>query len=127
MPSWDHEDLKGGGFKIDRDAPVPLRLRAQGRTTAMIETAREIVSRGHKVMIIGHNEAYARELISKVGSLAEHAGIDRLRNRLLGRSDVVPMIDHYALDRLLDRLALLEDENGKLKAKLTRIGAIVND
>lgn len=128
MPSWDHEDLKGcESAKVDRDAPKqPNPHRPKGLTTAMLDAAAVIVCRGHHVMLIGHNEAHAKDLASKIGSTVEHTGIEQLRLKLMGRRDVVPMIDHFALDILLSRMAALEDENFQLKTRLTRIGAIAN-
>lgn len=71
--------------------------RGTGRTTAIVQAAKDAVERGVRVLIVGHNYEQARRIAEQVGPRTECVGMDLVGERMRG-SDFVPFVDHNAVE-----------------------------
>jgi hypothetical protein len=85
--------------------------RGTGRTTKMIEAAKTVAASGQRLLIVGHDMRYARDLAAQVGSDVGFSSPENAAIHLRG-SDRVVLIDHYAVDRWA---AMLDEQRSAAK------------
>lgn len=89
-------------------------LRATGRTTRMIEKAKELENEGYAVYVLTATHAHAGDLLKrlpkntsiKVENSASVGGLDRLDWGRMLMPGMHPncrvLVDHYAIERYID-------------------------
>jgi molybdopterin-guanine dinucleotide biosynthesis protein len=71
--------------------------RGTGRTTAIIQAAKDAAERGARVLIVGHTYEQAKRIAEQVGPRTECVGNDSVGVRLRG-TNFVPFVDHHAVE-----------------------------
>jgi hypothetical protein len=93
--------------------------RGTGRTTVIIQAAKEAAERGVRVLVVGHTHDQAKRIADQVGPRTECVGSDSVSLRLRG-SDFVPFVDHHAVEMWAAKIEDMETSIARAKAATTR-------
>jgi hypothetical protein len=105
-----------GLFKVESEADNPRHPRSSGRTTRTILLAC-VASQKNRVLILGHNWIYTKQLLDQTITYCKQGGINpsnimrfyipvgtSVESALRGREDVIILEDHYRDEMAWGRL-----------------------